>query len=233
MIFSQTDTVGSIVVRFPKGADILQNHNIDYCCGGDKILQDVCQKQNIDIHLVIKELSEYFLSLQTNEIDWTQAPLDKLVHHILQEHHAYLYEALPTLSNLTSKILRVHGEHHPELKDVFTTFHSLKTELDMHLIKEETIQYPSIEQYLKTELEVDLQKAINVITELQDEHELAGNALKSLRKITNHYAIPEDICETFVKTYALLEALEQNTFTHIHLENNILFPRLIQKGLLK
>jgi len=230
MKFQLSDTVGNIVVRFPKGADVLKKYNIDYCCGGDRTFLDVCQTDKLDAPLIILELQEYFESLSSSSTDWNTAPIPELVNHILQAHHAYLYDILPELSLLTTKILRVHGGAHKELTDVYLTFHKLKTDMDMHLIKEETVQYPSIETYIKTNNIDDLTNAIGIILELQGEHTDVGNALKKLRKVTDNYKIPEGVCGTFVKTYELLEQLEQNTFTHIHLENNILFPRIIEKG---
>ncbi|MEC9485701.1 MAG: iron-sulfur cluster repair di-iron protein [Candidatus Izemoplasma sp.] len=226
MTFQTHDTLGNIVTAFPNSAHIFKKYQIDYCCGGDRTLKEAVSDTELKAETLVNELSEYYKSLEPSTNDWTLSPLDELIQYILQAHHAYLYNTLPKLSQLTAKILRVHGKHHPELSDVFQTFHALKTEMDMHLIKEETVQYPAIETYLQSHKQEDLNQAVNVITELKDEHSNTGDALKKLRKITDNYHIPEDVCETFVKTYKLLEELESNTFTHIHLENNILFKRL-------
>lgn len=122
--------------------------------------------------------------------------------------------------------MRVHGGNHSELSKVHKLFHTVKMELEAHLIEEETIQYPAIKEYLRSNSEVDLDKAINIINQLQDEHTGAGDILKELRKVTNDYKAPSDGCNTYKLTYAKLEEMESDIFQHIHLENNILFPRL-------
>ncbi|MCF7926137.1 MAG: iron-sulfur cluster repair di-iron protein [Candidatus Izimaplasma sp.] len=227
MTFNQEQSIGNIVSKFPKAADIFQSLNIDYCCGGDRSLITACNEVDLDINEVLTQLNDYYNSLRTSAKDYTTVPLNALINIILQNHHAYLYERLPLISKLTTKILRVHGNHHKELTDVFKVFHQLKTEMDMHLIKEETTQYPAIENYLKSNNKNDLETAVKIINELKNDHSEVGDALKKLRDITDDYVIPEDVCEMFVKTYEYLEDLEQNTFTHIHLENNVLFKRLI------
>jgi len=169
---------------------------------------------------------EYKNTLNSKKRDWVEAPLNELVDHILNVHHAYLHENLPKISELITKILRVHGNNHPELFKVHKLFNTIKTELESHLIKEETIQYPAIREYEKTKAEPDLDKAINIIRELEEEHTGAGDILKELRKVTDDYAVPDDGCPTFKLTYDKLQEMESDLFQHIHLENNILFPRL-------
>lgn len=226
MMITANIEVGEIVKKFPNAALIFKKYQIDYCCGGKRSLEDVCLEQRLDIETLISELTIAFENTSQTDTDWSVSPIDNLVVHILQAHHAYLYETLPRLSELTIKILRAHGLKHPELENLFKTFHELKLELDSHLIKEETVQYPAIREYLKTNNLEDLKKAVDVIEELESEHDNAGAAIKAIRKITKDFFVPEDVCETFRTTYKLLEELEQNTFTHIHLENNILFQRL-------
>ena len=227
MKFNHTDKIGEIVTRFPKAADVFQKYNIDYCCGGKDSLENAAKDLAIDAQSIILELDSYFLKSSNNEsADWTQAPFQALINQILQAHHAYLHTNLSPISELTKTILRAHGANHPELLKVFQDFNTLKSELEVHLIKEETIQYPAIEKYLDTLDKNDLKSAVDVISELESEHTVAGDLLKSLRTITNNYQVPHDGCNTYRHAYLKLEELEKNTFTHIHLENNILFPRL-------
>lgn len=227
MVFKQTEQVGKVVSKFPRAADVFHRYNIDYCCGGDKTLDEVSKLQSVDVNKVLTELQKHYNDVANDTTtNWNKASYIDLVNHILQAHHAFLHQNLPIISELIKKIVRVHGENHPELISVYQQFQQLKTDLDMHLIKEETIQYPAIEAYINSNNKKDLQKAITIINELEVDHEDAGSILKSLRKTTNGFKIPDDACETFVRTYQNLEELEKNTFTHIHLENNILFPRL-------
>ncbi|WP_335618206.1 hemerythrin domain-containing protein [Clostridium saccharobutylicum] len=167
-------------------------------------------------------------NLYSEDRNWVEAPLDELVDQIVNVHHAYLYENLPKISELTTKILRVHGEKHPELSRVHKLFHTVKMELEAHLIEEETIQYPAINAYLRSNSEADLDKAINIINQLQDEHIGAGNILKELREVTNDYDLPSNACTTYRLTYSKLQEMEADIFKHIHLESNILFPRLYE-----
>jgi len=232
--FSANQKIGEIVTKFPNAADIFRDYKLDFCCGGDRTLSTAISEDRTgdlegEILDKINRAYEEFKAKSRNaeKIDWTKKPLDELTDYIVNIHHAYLYENLPKISELSKTILRVHGENHPELSKVYKLFSMIKMELEEHLIKEETIQYPAIRQYLKTRSHDDLNKAIAVISELQDEHTGAGNILKELREVTNDYEIPNDVCETFELTYMKLQEMESDIFQHIHLENNILFPRLI------
>lgn len=154
------------------------------------------------------------------------APLNELVDHIIEKHHGYLKGELPYLGKLVKTIYRVHGEHHPELAQVYELFNGLKADLDSHLSKEETLQYPAIKKYLETKSEEDLKKAINIIDELIKEHIDSVEILSQLRKVTKNYIIPDDVCPTFEMTYQKIQDVEADLFEHIQLENNILFPKL-------
>src|SRR5690606_30619626 len=115
--------------------------------------------------------------------DWTTAPLDELVEHILNKHHAYLWDEMPKIAKLAMTIMKVHGEHHPELIKVHKLFRTVQMELEEHLTKEETLQYPAINRFLETNSKEDLEKAVNIIDELEKEHTNAGDILKELREI--------------------------------------------------
>lgn len=230
--FNVNNKIGDIVIQFPRVAEIFKEYEIDFCCGGDRSLGVALKELNLSENEVLNRINnsydEYIRSVNTKETDWTNAPILDLVNHIVNRYHAYLYMNLPKISELTTKIYKVHGINHPELAEVHKLFHMLKMELEAHTIKEETIQYPAIEKYVKTKSESDLDKAIEVIQVLNDEHVGAGSILKKLRKVTNNYTVPEDGCTTYYLAYEKLQELESDTFEHIHLENNILFPRLFE-----
>lgn len=230
--FNSNQKIGEIVTKFPNAADIFKEYKIDFCCGGDRPLITAINEQGVNEAEILEKINASYEKLQnnlyTNNKNWVEAPFDELVDHIVNVHHGYLYENLPKISELTTKILRVHGGNHPELSKVHKLFHTIKMELDAHLIEEETIQYPAIKEYLRSNSEVNLDKAINIINQLQDEHTGAGDILKELRRVTNDYKAPSDSCNTYKLTYAKLEEMESDIFQHIHLENNILFPRLLE-----
>jgi iron-sulfur cluster repair di-iron protein len=230
--FNSNQKIGEIVNKFPNSADIFKEYKIDFCCGGDRPLITAINEQGVNEAEILEKINASYEKLQhnlyENNRNWVEAPFDELVDHIVNVHHGYLYENLPKISELTTKILRVHGGHHPELSKVHKLFHTVKMELEAHLIEEETIQYPAIKEYLRSNSEVDLDKAINIINQLQDEHIGAGDILKELRSVTNDFKAPSDGCSTYKLTYAKLEEMESDIFQHIHLESNILFPRLLE-----
>jgi regulator of cell morphogenesis and NO signaling len=226
--FNSTQKLGDIVNAFPKAADIFKEFKIDFCCGGNRPLKSALEEQKLNEEEVLNRLNSAYEEYQhsTKDKNWLEADTSEIVEHILNKHHAYLWSELPTIGKLSTTILRVHGAHHPELSKVHKLFNTLKMELEDHLAKEETIQYPAINEYVKSNSIEDLNKAVEVINELEAEHSGAGDILKELRAVTNDYKIPEDVCATFEKTYEKLQELESDMFQHIHLENNILFPRL-------
>ncbi len=229
-IFKSRDKIGDIVSKFPGAADIFKANKIDFCCGGDRQLKLAIEEGNLDEKQVLKDLNKkYELSkkmTETVDIDWQNSTLSELIDYIVNKHHAYLQENLPRVSELSNTILRVHGINHQELSKIHKLFHSLKTELEQHLIKEEEILFPLIKKYEENPSAEQLDKAFSVINELEEEHEDAGDVLKELRIVSKDYVVPDDGCNTYQLTYQLLEGLESDLFQHIHLENNILFPRL-------
>lgn len=227
--FNSNQKIGEIVTRFPGASDIFKEYKIDFCCGGDRELLVAIEEKKLNEIEIVQRLNNAYESVKKmSSVDknWVDAPFGELVDHIVNVHHAYLYENLPIISEYTTKILRVHGENHPELSKVYKLFHTLKMELDAHLIKEETIQYPAIKAYIKSKTQDDLDKAIDVINQLEEEHIGAGDVLKELRAITDDYDVPTDVCNSYKITYGKLKEMESDIFQHIHLENNILFPRL-------
>ena len=228
--FNSSQKIGEIVTNFPKAADIFKEYKIDFCCGGDRQLIIAIKEKNLNEVEVIDKLNNlyenYEKHLSSNDKNWTEAPLEELVDHIINKHHAYLWAEMPKIGELTTTILRVHGQNHPELSKVHKLFNTIKMELESHLSKEETTQYPAIREYVESKSENDLDNAIKIIKELEEEHTGAGDILKELRVVTNDYEIPADGCNTFKLAYAKLQEMESDIFQHIHLENNILFPRL-------
>lgn len=227
--FNASQKIGEIVTQFPKAADIFKEYRVDFCCGGDRILKTVLQEEGLDETVVINRINALYDELKDmkrTDRDWTQEPSARLIDYVINTHHAYLQVELPRISELTTKILRVHGSHHPELSTVHRLFHNLKMELEQHLIKEEEIEFPLIKEYELNPSSETKQKVLNMMRELETEHEGAGNLLKELRKVTKDFELPEDACNTYRITYDKLEELENDTFQHVHLENNILFPRI-------
>ena len=235
-MFRQDDKVGKIVTEFPGAADILKNNKIDFCCGGDRKLNDAVKEDlgnSSKTEIILNKINENY----SKKIDYYAEIEDpknlsqsQLIEYIVDKHHGFLQQTLPQLSELTTKILRAHRENHGDLlKKVHRLLSTLKMELEEHLIKEEEEIFPSIIKYSQTEADLDLDQRLAGILELKDEHDTAGDIIKELRELTDDYQLPEDACNSFKLTYQLLQDLEADLFQHIHLENNILFARLENK----
>lgn len=231
-MFTLNQKIGDIVVKFPRAMEILKKYKIDFCCGGDRPLEEAIKEQSLNGQEMISEINEdynKYVIEETKDRDWTKESYSKLIEYVVNTHHGYLNETLPRLSELTTKILRVHGVNHPELAEVHKLLHSLKMELEQHLIKEEEIVFPMIVQYESAGNKEILKNAVEKIIELEGEHEGAGFILKKLREITGNYQVPKDACSSYKMTYKILQEVEDDTFKHIHLENNIMFPRLMEE----
>jgi regulator of cell morphogenesis and NO signaling len=231
-VFKSSDNIGDIAKAFPKSMEVFKAYNIDFCCGGNRALKQVVKEQGVDENEVMDKLQELYnntLNTTGEEVDFTKLSYSELIDYIVNTHHAYLQIELPKVAELTTKILRVHGANHSELLKVHKLLASLKSELEEHLIKEEEIEFPLIKEYEKNPSKELLDKVKSAIKELEQEHEGAGDILKELRKVTNGFEVPEDGCNSYRLTYNKLREIEDDTFKHIHLENNIMFPSLMDK----
>ena len=228
MKFTSTQSIGDIVSIMPKASEVYKKFNIDFCCRGQRPLSEAIKEQGLNESEILRELDKAYEDTKklTDQVDFRNMSSSDMIDYIISKHHAYLRRSLPEISELATTILRVHGVNHNELFNVHKHFHTLKAELDQHMIKEEELLFPLIKEYEKSSSKDLLDKINKVIKETEEEHETAGGVLKELRKITNEYEIPDDVCGTFSRTYEMLQELESDLFQHIHLENNILFKRI-------
>ncbi len=227
--FKGTEKIGDIVTIFPGASNLFKQYQIDFCCGGNRPLSTALHQMDLDAGAFLAKLNEAFEKANQRadkDTDWRAVSYTDLINHVVNTHHAYLNNELPVLSQFVTKILRVHGPNHPELSSLHRTFHQLKIDLEQHLVNEEEIVFPLIAEYEKTGSISVLEKALQKIDELESEHDDAGDLLKEMRKITDQYTLPEGACRTYTLTFQKLEQLESDMFQHVHLENNIMFPRL-------
>ncbi len=221
-LFTLNSPVGALVAEFPGASAILSNYHVDFCCGGERPLKEAAKDGNVDPQALLDELNEAWqvFNVETSQYeDWARANPEKLIRHIIDTHHSFLRKNLPLTGDLLFKVLQVHGATHPELFKVHQVYGTLRRDLEAHLVKEEAFLFPSIGSGVNTGA---------ILEELEAEHEGAGDALKQLREITDHYTAPADGCTSFREVYRLLQAVEQDTFIHVHLENNILFKQYIR-----
>ncbi|MFF2875763.1 iron-sulfur cluster repair di-iron protein [Gottfriedia sp. NPDC057991] len=228
--FNELSKISEIVTEFPKASDLFKTYRIDFCCGGNRPLIEAIEEKNLSKDEILTKLNTLYQETKlSNEvvIDFKEASSSDLIDHIISKHHRFLNEELPQLSPYVTKVMRVHGENQPHLVRLHKLFFDLKTELEQHTWKEETVDFKLILEYEKNPTEENYKKLSKVVDDLESEHSSAGDLLKELREITNDYTPPMEACGTYRLVYQRLEALEADTFQHIHLENNILFKRAI------
>jgi regulator of cell morphogenesis and NO signaling len=229
LTFSKDAIVKDIVNEVPKTADVFKAYRIDFCCGGNRPIQDAASELNINIEALMADLTEVYQKNAGEPTDmavWTNTDSNTLVEHIIEKYHRSLEEELPLLSPYVTKVAKVHGDSHPELLRVYELFYELKRELLEHTAKEEATVFPALLKLDQVEGE-ERQRIIDEILLLEKEHDHAGAILRELREITSDFNPPADGCGTYRLVYKRLEMLEAETFMHVHLENNILFPRYI------
>jgi regulator of cell morphogenesis and NO signaling len=222
-------TVGALVAEYPAAMRMLEALGIDYCCGGKLPLAEAAKGANVPVETVISVLRTAIIQAEQApafERNWQLAPLDELMDHILQKHHTFMHAELPRIGQMLDKVGHAHGAAHGAmLAQLSEVYRNLRAEIQTHLAKEEDVTFPAIRQLLASQFDERVQRTVR---ELEHEHEIAGAALARLREITHDYALPGDACTTFAGLFTALQDLERDLHQHIHLENNILFPRVRQ-----
>ncbi|MBS1850774.1 MAG: iron-sulfur cluster repair di-iron protein [Acidobacteria bacterium] len=228
-------TVRELAQEIPAATRVFEKFGIDYCCGGKKPLEEACRAANLSVDEVWHSLqaAEEAAQAAPEPRFWQNEPLAEIVAHIENTHHKYTREEIVRLAPLLARVCSVHGKNHPELEKMRSTFHGLAQELTMHMMKEEKVLFPHIvrmeESVLQNEpvLPPPFGSMQNPITMMEHEHDSAGEALRALRELSGNYAPPPDACITYQTLYRALADFEADLHQHIHLENNILFPRAI------
>ncbi|MCF6170437.1 MAG: iron-sulfur cluster repair di-iron protein [Bacteroidales bacterium] len=220
-------TVGEIVTNDFRTASIFKESGIDFCCGGKQSIEEACREKGIEQSVLvgkIKALELSPLSPLQNYKDWE---LDFLSDYIVNTHHKYVLKSLPELLFYTRKIADVHGEHHPELVEMATLFAKINEELMQHLKKEEEVLFPAIKEALDQPSKKLRALIKSEIDRMAGEHDFAGGAMDEINRMTAGYHLPEDACNTYRVTFQLLEQFEDDLHVHVHLENNILYPKAV------
>lgn len=227
-------TIGQLVAENPAAARIFEQAGIDYCCGGQRSLEEACAKAKMSCAEVADLLEQAAAQRTSADRDWLAAGQADLVEHIVNTHHAYVRSEMPRLEALLVKVRGVHGENHPELAQIAGIFREVAQEMTMHMMKEEQILFPYI---------VDLEKAAqgkgrapipmfgtvqNPVRMMMQEHDSAAGNLRRIRELSGGYTPPAGACASYGVLYEALAAFEADLHQHVHLENNILFPRAIE-----
>ena len=221
-------TLAELVEAHPGLAREFEGRNLDYCCGGQQTFNDACAQLGLHPHEVAAELAAVAASSQPTE--WSSMATDALVDHIEAAHHRYLWDEMPRVTALIDKITSVHGARHPELAEIGACFAEMRADLEPHMHKEERVLFPMIRELATASALPAFHCGTlrNPIGVMLSEHEAVGGLLTRLRALTNDYTPPADGCATYSACFIALADLEADTHLHIHKENNVLFPAVLQ-----
>jgi len=226
-------TIGSFVAQDYRTAAVFSKYRIDFCCKGNRTVDEVCKKQNIDADVLLQNIQEVIQSENNGSIDFNSWPLDLLADYIEKTHHRYVEDKTQTLLAFLDKLCKVHGANHPELFKINELFIGCAGELSQHMKKEELILFPFVKRMTKTKesdgilSQPSFGSVSNPIAMMMHEHDNEGERFREIAALTDHYTPPADACTTYKVTFAMLKEFEEDLHKHIHLENNILFPKAV------
>lgn len=221
-------TVGEIVTDDFRTSAIFKEAGIDFCCGGQQTLKEACIEKGIDendLHRKISNLNDKEIIPSLNFKEWD---LPFLIDYIVNTHHKYVVNTLPELVFYTQKIASVHGENHPELIDISLKVAEINSELTTHLKQEEEVLFPAVKSEMQNPSNESKELIKSEISRMLGEHDFAGRTMDEINHISDGYKVPEDGCNTYQVTFKLLRQFEDDLHVHVHLENNILFPRALK-----
>jgi len=228
------ETLGQIAAKDLRKAEIFKKYGLDFCCGGKKTVREACEEKGLDFEEITNELELAGKTSAAGTLPYNDQNLDFLADHIVNTHHGYIKKMLPEIRTYAFKVANVHGTRHPELSAIWKLTEEINAELITHMIKEEELIFPTIKALagaVTNAEQADLSHVgsiQNLISALETEHELAGRNLEAIRLLSNNYSLPGDACGSYDLLYKMLAEFEDDLHTHVHLENNILFPKALK-----
>lgn len=233
MDISENSIIGELVANDYRTASVFKSYGIDFCCNGNRTISAACDKAAIDSNKLIASLEQAAQSQSSDSADYNSWPLDLLADYIEKKHHRYVEEKTVEITPFLQKVVRVHGNQHPELFEIERLFSESAGELAMHMKKEELVLFPFIRKMVlskqqKREAGVPHYGTVeNPIAMMKHDHDVEGERFRKIAELANGYQPPQDACNTYKVTFALLKEFEADLHLHIHLENNILFPKAV------
>ena len=226
-------SVGQIVAGNYRTAAVFKKFGIDFCCNGNVTLRQACEKVHLNPEEIERNIQQVIsMSAGKSEsVDWANWPLDLLVDYIEKKHHRYVSEQIPVLESYLEKLINAHSKNHPELREIKKWFHESAADLTAHMKNEELILFPLIRIMVNAKQKngeqffTPAESVKDSIHKMMQEHEIEGERFQMINDLTKNYTVPADGCTTYGLTYGLLQAFEDDLHLHIHLENNILFPK--------
>jgi len=235
MMVDPSTSVKDLALRIPNATRVFEKAKIDYCCGGSRSLAQACARAGIEVEKICRLLAEEKVKASEGgeSSDFQSMSLTELANYIVEKHHVFTQQETVRLVALLEKVCSAHADNHPELLQVQTAFGTLQSDLDQHMFKEEQVLFPYIKQLDAAQFNYQppprppFVTIRNPLAVMMLEHDAAGDLLREIRKLSKDFAVPADACLSYETLYAALEEFEVDLHQHIHLENNILFPRAL------
>ena len=230
MNITKNNIVGEVVAKDYRAASIFKSHKIDFCCKGNRSIADVCETAEMDTNQLIEELNQATAKTEQQTTDFKSWDNDLLADYIEKKHHRYVEKKIPELKAYLSKLSKVHGERHPELIEIEQLFTASAHELLSHMKKEEKVLFPYVRTMAANAQakQPNFGTVQNPIKMMMQEHDTEGERFRNISLLSNNYTPPSDACTTYKVAFELLKEFEEDLHLHIHLENNILFPKAIE-----
>jgi len=230
MDITSKSIVGQVVASDYRTAAVFHRNGIDFCCNGNRSIEEACGANALNASDLMAQLQAIEAKGGDKGMDFQSWPSDLLIDYIEKRHHRYVTEKIPELLAFLEKLVRVHGPKHPELLEIGQEFSAAASELSMHLQKEERILFPFIRRMAEGASieQAPFGSVENPIAMMHHEHDVEGARFRRIAALSNNYTPPEDACNTYRVTYAMLQEFEADLHRHIHLENNILFPKALK-----
>ncbi len=227
------ETLGQIAAADVRKAEVFKKYGLDFCCGGKKTVKEACAEKGLDVTKVEQELQQADQNPVFRPLPYNEWGIDFLADYIVNTHHSYVRKTLPEIKGYAIKVAQVHGEHHPELKLILPLVEHIYEELIPHMAKEEKVLFPYIKQLVQAKSDGGLKVPYfttvqNPIDIMESEHTLVGEDIEEINALSKNYTIPQDACASYSLFYKMLHEFEDDLHTHIHLENNILFPKALE-----
>ncbi len=226
--------IGEIVAEDYRTASVFKKFGIDFCCGGGRSIEEACARKGADAGALLAAIDELDRESPRRSSEYNKWEIDFLADYIVNKYHLYVREKCPEIMAYADKVAKVHGEWRPETVEVARRFAELRDELMSHMAKEEQILFPYIKRLVSAGKGGEVPRppfgtVANPVHMMEEEHDAAGAIMKEIRELSGDYQPPEGACNTYRVLYAMLDEFEENLHAHVHLENNILFPKAIAR----
>jgi regulator of cell morphogenesis and NO signaling len=218
-------TVANLVLEHSECAQVFKRHHIDFCCRGDMSIEEAAKQKGLDVTQLVDELALAIAQRLGEQGDPRLLTTRELVTYIVSRHHEYLREVLPFVRGLASKVSSVHGEHNPKLRDLHTAVYELDAALIPHLDEEEQALFPAL-----TATQPDMERVRPQLADMMHEHLAVASLLERIQAATDNFTLPDWACNSYRTLFAELQQLQDDVFTHVHLENHVLKPRFVARS---